>query len=100
MNNNDLNNLISNFVNLSTEEKANEIIVTLKENIAMVNNLCNKLGVQTEIILNREMSDVQKENATIDDYFEAIFAYIKSLQDANGKLLLILSSIIDNANNG
>lgn len=99
MNNNDLNNLISNFVNLSTEEKANEIIVTLKENIAMVNNLCNKLGVQTEIILNREMSDVQKENATIDDYFEAIFAYIKSLQDANGKLLLILSSIIDNTNN-
>lgn len=99
MNNNDLNNLISNFVNLSTEEKANEIIVTLKENIAMVNNLCNKLGVQTEIILNREMSDIQKENATIDDYFEAIFAYIKSLQDANGKLLLILSSIIDNTNN-
>lgn len=99
MNDNELNNLISSFVELSTEEKPKEIINTLKENIVMVNDLCNKFGVQTEIVLNREMADVQKDNATIDDYYEGIFAYIKSLQDANGKLLLTLSSIIDNSNN-
>lgn len=99
MNDNELNKLISSFVELPTEEKPKEIIEILKENIAMVNDLCHKFGVQTEIVLNREMVDVQTDNVTIDDYYEAIFAYIKSLQDANGKLLLILSSVIDSANN-
>jgi len=45
------------------------------------------------------MTDVQKDNPTVDDYYEATFAYIKPLQDANGKLLLTLSSIIDSTNN-
>lgn len=94
--NDNLNVLISSFVELPTEEKPKEIIKTLKENIVIVNNLCNQFGISNEILLNREMIDVQKEEATLDDYFEAIFAYIKSLEDVNGKLFLILSSLIEN----
>ena len=46
------------------------------------------------MLLNREMADVNKENPTIDDYFEAIYAYSKTLEDCNGRLLNRLSDIL------
>jgi len=85
--NENLNKLIEKFVSLPQEEKAKEIINHLKENIAMYQSLCRQYGYNDNVVLNREMLDVIKENATIDDYFEAIYAYLKSLEDISGKFL-------------
>lgn len=85
--NDSLNILIEKFVSLPQEEKAKEIINHLKESIAMYQNLCNRYGYNDEVIFNREMVDVIKEAATVDDYYEAIYAYLKSLEDISGKFL-------------
>ena len=85
--NDNLNKLIEKFVSLPQEEKAKEIINHLKENIAMYQNLCIQYGYNSDLILNREMLDVVKENVTIDDYYEAIYAYLRSLEDISGKFL-------------
>jgi len=91
---NELNDLISSFVELPTEEKPKEIINELKNQVALAQDLCNKFGVEEQMLLNREMADVNKENPTIDDYFEAIYAYSKTLEDCNGRLLNRLSDIL------
>lgn len=85
--NNNLNKLIEKFVSLPKEEKAKEIINHLKRNIAMYQSLCIQYGYNDDLILNREILDVVKENATTDDYYEAIYAYLRSLEDISGKFL-------------
>ena len=67
--NNNLNKLIEKFVSLPKEEKAKEIINHLKRNIAMYQSLCIQYGYNDDLILNREILDVVKENATTDDYY-------------------------------
>ena len=96
MNNSELNDLIKAFVALPSSEKPQEIISSLREVIVKMVDICRKYGVNTDILLNREMVDVNKDNVTTDDYYEAIFAYLKSLEDAIGRLLIILSK--ENAN--
>lgn len=98
MNNPELDEYIKTFVAIPTDKKPQEIINTLKEDLAKTADLCHKFGVDVPVLLNREMIDVNKEDTTIDDYYEAIFAYIKSLEDAYGKLLLILSELIEQNN--
>ena len=85
--NDNLNKLIEKFVSLPQEEKSKEIINHLKENIAMYLSLCRQYGYNDDLILNREMLYVVKENATIDDYYEAIYAYLRCLEDISGKFL-------------
>lgn len=93
-NNVDFNELMNSFVSLDTNDKPKEIIACLKENIGLIQNICARFNIECDIIVNREMVDVDN-NPTVDDYYEAIYAYIKSLQDINGKLLLLLSEKIE-----
>ena len=85
--NDSLNKLIEKFVSLPKEEKAKEIINQLKKNIAMYQSLCRQYGYNDDLILNREILDAAKENATTDDYYKAIYAYLRSLEDISGKFL-------------
>lgn len=93
-NNVDFNELMNSFVSLDTNDKPKEIIACLKENIGLIQNICTRFNIECDIIVNREMVDVDN-NPTVDDYYEAIYAYIKSLQDINGKLLLLLSDKLE-----
>lgn len=96
---NEIEELVSKFVLLPSEEKPKEIITTLKEDIAVLHDLCKKFEVNIDFIANREMIDISKSNVSNDDYYEAIFAYIKSFENINGILLLVLSEIIENGGN-
>lgn len=87
MNNNEFNNLINTFVLLNTEEKADEIINTLKEDIAIFEGISKINNFNDELIFNREIVDVNKVNPSVDDYYEAIFVYLKMLEDISGKVL-------------
>lgn len=90
----DFNELMRSFVALDTEDKPKEIVACLKENIGLVQDICTRFGINHDIIVNREMVDIDN-NPTVDDYYEAIYAYVKSLQDTNGKLLLLLSEKLE-----
>lgn len=85
--NDNYNNLIQKFVSLPQEEKAKEIIRDLKNYIAIYQSLCKQYGYQVDLVLNKEMLGVMKDNVTTEDYYEAIYAYLKSLEDISGKFL-------------
>lgn len=92
----DFDSLISAFVNLNAEEKAMQIIKSLKEDIAIIDSISELYNLKFPILLNREVLDINKNNPTTDDYFEAIYVYIKSLEDLLGKLLYQISNNTSN----
>ena len=69
---------------MNTEEKAQENIIELKELLALVNKLCIDIGLDKELKLNKEVVDIQKEDATLDDYLEAEFVYINEIKNYFG----------------
>lgn len=90
----DFNELMRSFVSLDTNDKPKEIVACLKENIGLIQDICTRFNIDCDIIVNREMVDIEN-NPTVDDCYEAIYAYVKSLQDINGKLLLLLSDKLE-----
>ncbi len=87
MNNNEFDVLVNSFVNLSSEDKVKEIINTLKEDIAIFDGINRINNFNEELIFNREIVDINKDTASVDDYYEAIFVYLKMLEDISGKVL-------------
>ena len=85
--NNKLNELLEAFVLLDQEKKAKEIVASLKEDISIFKSISDTMGFNNTLVFNREIVDILKENHTMDDYLEAIYAYLKTLEDISGKLL-------------
>lgn len=90
---NKIDQLLESYVLLDTEEKAKQIILSLKEDIAIFNALRNLNGQNDELSFNREVFDINKEAPTNDDYYEAIFAYLKTLEEVSGKLLSQINNL-------
>lgn len=85
--NNKLNELLEAFVLLDQEQKARQIVSSLKEDISIFKSISDTMGFDNNLVFNREVMDILKENRTMDDYLEAIYAYLKTLEDISGKLL-------------
>ena len=83
----DFDNLVSDFVLLDTKEKADLIIAAMKEDIAIFKQISELNGLHFDVVFNREIVDVTKDNPSVDDYYEAIFVYLKMMEDVSGKLL-------------
>lgn len=81
-NNKEFNNLVEAYKKLSTKEKQDEIIKLFKENIAIWEKLNNDINNNHNLLLNREIIDINKENFTLDDFLEAIFVYLHMLSDS------------------
>ena len=84
----ELDELMKEYVKLSTEEKQKEIITSLKEDIAIIKKITELNNFESELIFNKEILDLKKGNPTNDDYLEAIYAYLKTLENIIGKLLI------------
>ncbi len=83
----DFDNLVSDFVLLDTKEKADLIISSMKEDIAIFKQISELNNLHFDVVFNREIVDVTKDNPSVDDYYEAIFVYLKMMEDVSGKLL-------------
>lgn len=83
----DFDNLVSDFVLLDTKEKADLIISSIKEDIAIFKQISELNNLHFDVVFNREIVDVTKDNPSVDDYYEAIFVYLKMMEDVSGKLL-------------
>lgn len=82
LNNKEFNNLVEAYKNLSTKEKQDEIIKLFKENIAIWEKLNTDIKNNHNLLLNREIIDINKKNFTLDDFLEAIFVYLHMLSDS------------------
>lgn len=81
------NSYINAFVNLDTDDKREEVVNKLKELIATLELIAKKLNDAQPVLLNREMIDLNQEEVSEDDYLEAVFAYLISLEDLIGRTL-------------
>ena len=60
-----------------------EIIIDELKMLALITNkMCNELGAENEILLNKEANDVNVANYTEDDFAEASISYICSIKNS------------------
>lgn len=92
-----LEEYIEYFKSLSLKEKQEIIIDELKMITGMTNQMCKEIEADNDLLLNKEMADVNDPNYTEDDFSEAVITYIcsikNSLSDFSNKLTDISENI-------
>jgi len=76
--------LMEKYKDLSLADKQKENISELKELLALLNKVCVDMGLEKSLTLNKEVLDINKEGATIDDYLEAEYVYINEVKNHLG----------------
>ena len=73
---------MSYYKKLPLKEKQNILIEQLKMLSSVTNQLCQEVGVDNEVIVNRELLDLNSNNYTEDDFAEALVVLVSSVQDS------------------
>ena len=81
---------------LPTQNKRDEIIITLEELISNYTKICSKFGVMPDMALNKEILNIKREDLKEDEFLHAIFAYLNTLQDISAQFIDKMSEVIDN----
>ena len=79
--------MMDSYVKLSKEDKQKEIVEKVRELIANIIELSNDEDEEPDLLLNKEILDLNKEPVTDDDYLEAIYAYLNCYEDLLAKYL-------------
>ena len=80
--NEDINEYMDFFKNQSLKEKQSIIYEQLKMLSALTNNMCKELDIPNDIIINKELLDLNNKNYIQDDFAEAIIVLINSIQNS------------------
>lgn len=88
--NEEFNNYVSMFKQLSKKDKEEALINILKENLVVVEKLLENKDVNKEVLFNKEILDLKKENYTDDDYLEAVFVYLHSFRELFASYIEVL----------
>lgn len=81
---------------LPIENKRNEIINELEELISYYSKICTQFGIMPDMVLNKEMLNINRSNITEDEFLHAIYAYLNTLQDVSAQFINKMSDIIEN----
>lgn len=71
-------------------------ISELKELIAIFQKMCSMYNINHELLVNREIIDVNKEDYTQEDFAEAVYVYIQMYKEIMSEFML---SIMQDNNN-
>ena len=63
------------------------------------NNLCKEINIPNELILNKEILDLKKDNYTENDFAEAIIVLINSIQNSVCDYSNGISNLLDKMDN-
>lgn len=85
---NDFNELISNFKKLSIIEKKQLTISEIKSLVAVLNALNLHSNNNSKTLFNREIVDLNGLNYEEEDFVEAIYVYIYSIKESLADLVL------------
>lgn len=78
------------FVKLNIDQKNNEIIEKQKVILAFLSKFAAERGIQFEFLKSREITDIENNKGTNEDYLEAMMVYSQNIEELIG---LILGSI-------
>ncbi len=79
--------LIDKFCNLNKQKKRNEIKNEIQEVLVLFKKLCEDKGIKNQLLLHTEMNNFENENMTEDEFLNAIYAYIISMENSIGNYL-------------
>ena len=90
--NESFNQYIDELKKLSTEEKRNELIDSVKELIAGFEFLAERDNVKLSYLNNKENLDLNKEFVSEDDFIEAAIVYVEVAKNMIGEYLEKIST--------
>ena len=77
----DFNVYIEKYKKLSLEEKKKLVEKEFEELIVVLKKINENMGNNPKLLFNREILDLKKNNASEDDFVEAVFVYINSVKE-------------------
>lgn len=94
-NNENFNEYMEFFKSQPLKEKQSIIVDQMKILAGFTNSLCEEVGAKSEMLINRELIDLNKENYTEDDFAEAVIVLVNSIQNSICDLSNTLADIAD-----
>lgn len=82
---------VEKYKNLTINEKKDLVENQIKEIIVVLDKINERLGKSNGILFNKEILDLEKENATDEDFVEAMFVYLCSIKE-------LLAAVIESIN--
>lgn len=79
--NEDFDEYVSKYILLNKNDKRDVIIKILKENLMLLEKIASDNNLKSNLLYNREILDINKDNYTEDDFLEAVFVYIYSFRE-------------------
>lgn len=79
---------IEKYKKLKLEDKRSIIEKEFKETISLLDRINELAGIKSEVLINRELVDLNKEISSEDDFLEGVLVYITSIQELIAQLLL------------
>ena len=75
------------FVKLNIDQKNNEIIEKQKVILAFLLKFAAKRGIQFEFLKSQEITDIENNKGTNEDYLEAMMVYSQNIEELIGLIL-------------
>ena len=75
------------FVKLNVDQKNNEIIEKQKVILAFLLKFASERGIKFEFLKSKEISDIEGNNGTNEDYLEAMMVYTQNIEELIGIIL-------------
>ena len=79
--NEDFDEYVSKYTLLNKNDKRDIIIKILKENLMLLEKIASDNNLKSNLLYNREILNINKDNYTEDDFLEAVFVYIYSFRE-------------------
>lgn len=79
--NKEFNNYIEAYKKLSSVDKRKVVEAELKEIVMVLQQLNANCHNDVDILFNREILDLNKDDMTEDDFTEAIFVYLNAIKE-------------------
>jgi hypothetical protein len=92
--------LMEYYKQLPKENKRNEIISELEEIISNYSKICTRFGVMPNMMLNKEMLNINRGNITEEEFLHALFAYLNTLEDISAQFINRVCDEFDSEING
>jgi len=94
-NNENFSEYMEFFKSQPLKEKQSIIMDQMKTLAGFTNSLCAEVGAKSEMLINRELIDLKKENYTEDDFAEAVVVLVNSIQNSICDLSNALADLAD-----
>lgn len=82
------NEYVDKYKNLPLKEKKELVEREMEELLVVLNALNEKYGEEPNVLFNREILDLKKDEATEADFVEAMFVYSYSIKE-------LIASLVD-----